>query len=315
MNAKLKGTICGVVAAISYGTNPLGALFLYEKGINAHSVLFYRFLLAACMLGVILLWRREVFSVTRQELGVLGFLGVLFATSSLSLFVSFHYMDAGVASTLLFVYPVMVAIMMALFFREKVTLVTVFSIFLALSGIGLLYQGDSGGTLSTVGVSLVMLSSLTYAVYIIVVNRSSLVMSSVKLTFYVLFFCVLTVGGHSLLTSGDHVQMLTTPAMWGAALMLALVPTVVSLIMMVVSVHLLGSTPTAIMGALEPLTAVIIGVTVFGEHFTIRLAVGILLILAAVILIIAGKSFSFPKIRSVLLHLKDRRPKRENDLS
>ena len=310
MNAKLKGTVCGIVAAVSYGTNPLGALFLYGKGINAHSVLFYRFLLAACVLGMILLWRREGFSVTRREMAVLGILGVLFATSSLSLFVSFHYMDAGVASTLLFVYPVMVAVMMALFFHEKVTLVTVFSIFLALVGIGLLYQGDNGGTLSTVGVLLVMLSSLTYAVYIIVVNKSSLVMSSVKLTFYVLFFCVLTVGAHSLLTGEDRIQMLTTPAMWGFALMLALVPTVISLIMMVVSVHLIGSTPTAIMGALEPLTAVIIGVTVFGESFTLRLAAGILLILSAVILIIAGRSLSLPKIRSVLIHAKGKRFRR-----
>lgn len=307
MNAKLKGTVCGIVAAVSYGTNPLGALFLYGKGINAHSVLFYRFLLAACVLGMILLWRREGFSVTRREMAVLGILGVLFATSSLSLFVSFHHMDAGVASTLLFVYPVMVAVMMALFFHEKVTLVTVFSIFLALVGIGLLYQGDNGGTLSTVGVLLVMLSSLTYAVYIIVVNKSSLVMSSVKLTFYVLFFCVLTVGAHSLLTGEDRIQMLTTPTMWGFALMLALVPTVISLIMMVISVHLIGSTPTAIMGALEPLTAVIIGVTVFEESFTLRLAAGILLILSAVILIIAGKSLSLPKIRSALIHAKEKR--------
>lgn len=304
MNARLKGTVCGIVAAVSYGTNPLGALFLYERGINAHSVLFYRFLLAACMLGLILLWRREVFSVTCRELGILGLLGVLFATSSLSLFVSFHYLDAGVASTLLFVYPVMVAVMMALFFREKVTWVTVFSIVLALSGIGLLYQGDGGGTPGTVGVSLVMLSSLTYAVYIVVVNRSSLVMSSVKLTFYVLFFCVLTVGVHSLLTEGERIQLLTTPAMWGFALMLALVPTVISLVMMVISVHLVGSTPTAIMGALEPLTAVVIGVTVFGESFTFRLAAGILLILAAVILIVVGRSFPFAKVRLALAHAK-----------
>ena len=104
--------------------------------------------------------------------------------------------------------------------------------------------------------------------------------------------------------------MLTTPAMWGFALMLALVPTVISLIMMVISVHLIGSTPTAIMGALEPLTAVIIGVTVFGESFTLRLAAGILLILSAVILIIAGRSLSLPKIRSALIHAKGKRFRR-----
>lgn len=311
MNAKLKGTICGVVAAVSYGTNPLGALFLYGEGINAHSVLFYRFLLAGVVLAMWMLARRESFHVTKRELSILCMLGVLFAISSLSLFISFHYMDAGVASTLLFVYPVMVAVMMAVFFREKVSRVTVFSILLALTGIGLLYQGDGGSTLSTAGVLLVMLSSFSYALYIIVVNKSSLTMSPVKLTFYVLFFCVLTVGAHSLLETKDHVQWLTTPAMWGFALMLALVPTVISLVMMVIAVQLIGSTPTAIMGALEPLTAVVIGITVFGESFTMRLAAGIALILAAVILIIAGRSLSLGKIRSAMARVAESRAKRQ----
>lgn len=303
MDARLKGTICGVIAAVSYGTNPLGALFLYADGINAHSVLFYRFSLAAVVLGGILLWRKEPLAVTRRELGVLALLGGLFGVSSLSLFVSFHYMDAGVASTILFVYPVMVAVIMVLFFRERLTLVTVSSIVLALSGIGLLYQGDGGSTLSTLGVLLVMLSSLSYALYIIVVNRSALAISPMKLTFYALLFCVLSVAGHSLLKEDDHLQLLTTPTMWGFAVMLALVPTVISLVMTAVSAQLLGSTPTAIMGALEPLTAVMIGVTVFGERFTARLAVGILLILAAVILIVVGRAFSLSKIRAVLARI------------
>ncbi|MCZ4052567.1 DMT family transporter [Oxalobacter sp. OxGP1] len=297
MDARVKGTICGIVAAVSYGTNPLGALFLYAHGISAHSVLFYRFLLAALVLGGLMLVRRVDFSLSRRELGILVLLGALFGTSSLSLFVSFHYMDAGVASTLLFVYPVMVAVMMALFFREKVTWVTIFSIVLALSGIGLLYQGD-GETLSMTGVLLVMLSSLTYAVYIIVVNKSSMVMSPVKLTFYVLLFCVLTVASHAFVGGHGGIQWLDEPAMWGYALLLALVPTVISLIMMVVAVQNVGSTPTAIMGALEPLTAVVIGVGVFGERLTMQLVVGIVLILAAVVLIIAGRALS----RQALVH-------------
>ena len=315
MQAKVKGTVCGIVAAVSYGTNPLGALFLYAMGIHTHSVLFYRFSLAALMLGGLLMMRRESFAVSWRELRIMAILGVLLATSSLSLFLSFHYMDAGVASTMLFVYPVMVAVMKALFFREKVKPVTVFSILLALAGVGLLYQGGQGGPLSTAGVLLVMLSSFSYAVYIIVVNKSSLYLSSVKLTFYVLLFCVLTVAGHSLLDPADHLQWLSTPVMWGLAAMLALVPTVISLITMVIAVKHVGSTPTAIMGALEPLTAVVIGVTVFHEELTVRLAFGIVLILAAVMLIIAGRALSLRRIRSMLagtrrLRWPDRRRRR-----
>lgn len=296
MTERLKGTLCGIIAAICYGTNPLGALSLYQEGINASSVLFYRFSLAAVLLAGLMLMQKKSFGVTRKELPVLAALGILFGISSLSLFTSFHYMDAGIASSLLFVYPVMVAVMMAIFFKEKLSFITVLSIALSMAGIVLLYRGDGSSTLSIFGVMLVMVSSLTYAIYIIIVNKSTLVMSSVKLSFYVLLFCIVTVAVRSFLGDGNHIQLLTTPSMWGWALMLALVPTVTSLVLMVIAVHAIGSTPTAIMGALEPLTAVVIGVTVFDEILTMRMVTGILLILFAVMLIITGKSFKPRKI-------------------
>lgn len=290
MNIKVKGAIYGTIAAVSYGTNPLGALFLYKEGLNPDTVLFYRFSIAAIILAVFMFVQKKSFQVTKRELLILAILGIMFATSALTLFTSFHYMDAGVASTLLFVYPVMVAVIMAVFFKEKVSLITVFSISLALAGIGLLYKNENGSTLNTIGVLLVMVSSLTYALYIIVVNKSSLMMSSAKLTFYVLLFCILTITIHSFIGKANHLQPLTTPSMWMWAIMLALIPTVISLVTMVLAVHAIGSTPTAIMGALEPLTAVVIGITVFGEIFTLRLTTGILMILCAVILIIVGKT-------------------------
>lgn len=302
MQSKLKGYLCGIGAAVCYGTNPLGALYLYEDGINANSVLFYRFALAVVMLGMLMAARRKSLKVSRRELSLLCALGVVFSTSSITLYFSFCFMDAGIASTLLFVYPVMVAVIMALLFKERLPAVSVFAIMLTLSGIAMLYHGDGGATLSTRGVMLVMFSSLSYAVYIVVVNKSPLRMSSMKLTFYVLFFGMLTVLTNSFIT-GLHIQMLTTPRMWSCAFMLALLPTVFSLVLMTISVHETGSTPTAVMGALEPLTAVVIGVAVFGEQLTPRLAAGIVLILTAVIMIIAGKSLFQTRVFSVVSHL------------
>lgn len=302
MQSKLKGYLCGIGAAVCYGTNPLGALYLYEDGINANSVLFYRFALAVVILGMLMAARRKSLKVSRRELSLLCALGVVFSTSSITLYFSFCFMDAGIASTLLFVYPVMVAVIMALLFKERLPAVSVFAIMLALSGIAMLYHGDGGATLSTRGVMLVMFSSLSYAVYIVVVNKSPLRMSSMKLTFYVLFFGMLTVLTNSFIT-GLHIQMLTTPRMWSCAFMLALLPTVFSLVLMTISVHETGSTPTAVMGALEPLTAVMIGVAVFGEQLTPRLAAGIVLILTAVIMIIAGKSLFQTRVFSVVSHL------------
>lgn len=301
MNSRLKGILCGVGAAVSYGMNPLGALPLYADGINTTTVLFYRYGLAVILLGLFMAVERKSFSITLKEFAILVPLGVLFALSSLTLFASFHFMDAGVASTLLFVYPVMVAIIMAIFFKERITFVTVLSILLSLSGIALLYRGGDGGVLDTTGVLLVMLSSLTYALYIVIVNKSSLRMSSLKLTFYVLLVGVLLITSCSFFGDGEaRIQILTTPSMWLHASILAVFPTVVSLLLMVVAVHEIGSTPTAVIGALEPLTAVMLGVTLFGEELTLRLSVGITLILSAVILIILGNSISLNRITVVV---------------
>ena len=302
MQSKLKGYLCGIGAAVCYGTNPLGALYLYEDNINANSVLFYRFALAVVMLGMLMMAQGKSLLVSMKELALLAVLGVVFSTSSITLYFSFCFMDAGIASTLLFVYPVMVAVIMAVLFKEKLSAAAIFAIVLALTGIALLYEGDGGATLSTVGVLLVMLSSLSYAIYIVVVNKSPLRISSLKLTFYVLFFGMLTILANSFIT-GIHIQMLTTPRMWMYALMLALLPTVFSLVLMVISVHEIGSTPTAVMGALEPLTAVVIGVMVFGEQLTLRLSVGIVLILVAVIIIVAGKSFFPARVFHVVSYL------------
>ncbi len=303
MNSKVKGTICGILAAISYGTNPLGALNLYADGLNANSVIFYRYALATLILAAIMIIQRKSFAVTRREFKVLLALGVLMAGSSLALYCSFNFMDAGIASTILFVYPVMVAVIMAVFFKEKVTPVTIVSIVMALSGISMLYKGGDGAVLSTVGVILVIISSLTYAVYIVVVNKSSLRMSSVKLTFYVLFIGTLMIILYSFTGDSARLQSITSIHSLFYALLLAVFPTVISLILMVIAVHNVGSTPTAVMGALEPITAVCIGVFVFGEVFTMRLAVGCLLILAAVTLIVAGKALPTQHITYVFSRL------------
>lgn len=304
MTSQTKGTICGIIAAVSYGTNPLGAPYLYQVGVNADSVLFYRYTLAAVILMALMKVKKIPFAINIKELSVIGGLGVLFAVSSLTLFTSFYFMDAGIASTLLFVYPIMVAVIMAIFFHEKITFSTTLSILLALSGIAMLYKSDGNETLSTIGIILVMVSSLSYALYIIIINRSGLRMSAIKLTFYVLLFCILTIIVHSCMGQSYRLQLLTTPYMWFFAFLLAVLPTVISLVTMSIAVRIIGSTPTAILGALEPLTAVAIGVTLFHEPFTPRLASGILLILSGVILIILGKSIRPRNLRLILDHLR-----------
>ncbi len=297
---KHKGIVCGILAAVCYGTNPFGALPLYEEGVNTASVLFYRFSMAVLMLAVMLIAERKSFSVKKGELKTLASLGALFAVSSITYYQSFRFMDAGIASTILFVYPVMVAVIMATFFKESVTLSTVSAIILALLGIGLLYRGGEGATLSTMGIILVMLSSLSYAVYIVIVNQSSIRMSSLKLTFYVLLICMMCLLAYSFTSPDLHLQLPPSPRAWFYACWLGLVPTILSLVLMTIAVHEVGATPTAIMGALEPLTAVAIGVLLFGESLTPRLMTGIVFILLAVMVIVLGKNFHLRTIKHTI---------------
>lgn len=289
-NSKLLiGTLCAIGAAVCYGTNPLGALNLYAEGMNTPSVLFYRFGLAWVIMALVVLLRHDGLRVDRREFRTLTALGLLFTLSSLSLYLSFHLMPAGVASTILFTYPVMTAAIMALCFRERVNVATVAAIALSLVGVVLLYWGGEAGTLSIGGVLLVLLSALTYALYIIVVDRSPLRMSSFKINFYVLFYCALGMLLYALLM-GEPIMLPPTPRAWFFVGWLAVVPAILALVMMVYAARYLGSTPTAILGALEPLTAVLIGVLVFHEPFSLRLVLGIALILAAVVLVVLAKA-------------------------
>lgn len=288
-NNKTKGFILGAIAAASYGMNPLFTLPLYSAGMSVDTVLFYRYSLAVIVLGIMMKFQKQSFAIKRVDVLPLCIMGLLFAFSSLFLFMSYNYMDAGIASTILFVYPVLVAIIMAVVFKEKVSPITMFSIALAFVGISMLCKSPGGQTLSLVGITFVFLSSLSYAIYIVGVNRSSLKdMPIAKLTFYVLLF------GLSVyvvrLQFCTELQVIPTPMLWINAVSLAVFPTVISLVTMTKAIHYIGSTPTAILGALEPVSALFFGVLVFGEQLTPRIILGILMVITAVTLIIGGKS-------------------------
>lgn len=283
LSAKSKGYLIGAVAAATYGTNPLFCLPLYEDGMNADSVLFFRYLLAIPIMGFMLLFRRgrKEFRISSNETLLLILMGFLMSSSSLALFLSYDYMDAGIASTLLFVYPIMVALLMTLFFKEKLTVMTGLCILLALSGIALLYKSSDGSTLSLPGTMLVMASSLTYAIYIVGVNQTKLhTMPTLKVIFYVLSFGLILFLLKFLF--GSEVTVPVNGLLWLNLLGLAVLPTAISFVCTTYAIQLIGATPTAILGALEPVTAVIIGVFVFGETMTVRIFCGILLIVIAV---------------------------------
>lgn len=296
MNAKAKGYILGSIAAASYGMNPLFALPLYKAGMDPDSVLFFRYPFAIPLLGIMIKARGRSFKIQRKETFPLIIMGLLVALSSLTLFLSYNYMAAGIASTLLFVYPIMVALIMAMVFKEKLALQTIVCMLLALGGIGLLYKSEDGSTLSLIGTLLVFASSLSYAIYIVGINQTSLKnVATLKVTFYVLLFG-LSLFVARLLYSG----VLNTPDqwyLWANLLALAVFPTAISFLCTTGAIQYIGSTPTAILGALEPVTAIFFGIAVFGESLTVRESFGLVMIIVAVTFVIAGGNITSQLVR------------------
>lgn len=296
-NGKFKGYLCGVVAAATYGTNPLFALPLYSDGMTADSVLFWRYLLAAPLMALMVRWRGRDFGLPRGSMALIVVMGVLVALSSLMLFESYNYMDAGIASTLLFVYPLMVAVIMAAVYKERLSTLTICCIALALFGIALLFKGGDA-SLSLTGTMLVMLSSLSYSLYMIGVDRPRLRdIPTVTLIFYVLLVGAMMFGCKIIAGGGETFTLPTRWYMWGCVLAMAVLPTVVSFLCTTEAVQYIGPTPTAILGALEPVTAVVIGITVFGEVVTPRDWAGLVLIVLSVSLVVAGGRITAPLIR------------------
>ena len=284
MSLQTKGVVLAIISAICYGMNPLGALFLYEEGLNVNSVIFYRFIFASILLAIFMLIKKDSFYLKFKEIILLALLGLLFGISAISLFNSFLYMDAGLASTVLFIYPIFVAIIMALFFKEKNSIITILSIVFAFLGVVLLYESD-GANVSNFGIFLVIVSSLCYAIYIVIINQY-LKLSALKVTFYSMLFCTITILIHSFFDSSLNIMPLVNFNMWFYTIFLALVPTIISLLFLIKAIQLIGSTSASILGALEPLTAVLIGVYVFNEKITFWLVIGIVFILFGVLLIV-----------------------------
>lgn len=301
----LKGFAFGILTSATFGLIPLFTLPLMAKGMQFDSILFYRFLFAALALTGIMAAKKESFQVAKREIPVLILLGFFYTASAMFLFWGYNFMSAGIATTLHFTYPVFVTLIMLLFFREKTSWITLMAIVLAICGVARLSINEGEMKLSALGVFIVLLSAVGYALYITTVNKSRVQkMTGRKLTFYV--FVVSTILFAIKAGTNEGIQPIPDPMSFANLILLAIVPTVISNITLVLAVHNIGGTLTAVLGAVEPITAVCVGVLVFSEPFTPNLAVGILLIIIAVTLIILSKSIqnTLRKIYRKVTHLQ-----------
>ncbi len=289
MNTTFKGYLHGLLASGSFGLIPFFTLPLLTQGMGFDIVLFHRFLFAGVMVGGILIARHQPLHVTLPELGMLAGLSSMYTTSAILLFWGYTCLSSGVATTIHFLYPVFVALLMAMLFHERKSLLTLSAIVLACGGVALLsWGGGDGEGINLFGVGIVLLSAVCNAVYITGMSRSRVrALPGLRITFYVFLFGALIELCHTALRGEFY--LVTDPGDLIRLIMLALVTAVISNLLLVSAVKLVGSTPAAVLGAMEPVTAVCVGILVFNEPLTLNLLSGMVLIIAAVCLIVLAR--------------------------
>ena len=289
------GLFLGLMAAVCYGFIPLFTKELQAPAVglplSSSTILFYRFGIASLILAAIMFVRRESFRITYAEFVRLVQLAFLSNGAALFLISGYRYCSSsGVATTLHFTYPILTALIMMVFFRERSRLSTWIAIGLSIAGVALL-SGIGGGA-QWLGIVLEIISALCFALYLIRVNRSRVSqMPVVKLTFYVMAFGTLIFAAFIAYERADfdisaHYALIPTAPGWLNLCLLSVICTVVTNLALVYATQSIGPTVASILGVLEPLTALVLGILFLGEELTPSMAAGIGLILPAVLIII-----------------------------
>lgn len=282
---KLNGFLYGIISSASFGLIPLFAIPAMQHGMDFMNVITYRFLFATIALAILLKVRKVSFAIEKSDLPTLLLLSVFYIVSSVFLLWGYKFMPSGIATTIHFMYPVITTLVMMLLFHEKNSLSRTLAILMAIGGVYALSYTDAQGETNLVGIIIVLLSAVGYAFYLVTVGqRKNKELKGLRLTFYVFFFSTLMLITGMLTTSSLH--LIPDIPTFGNLLLLAIIPTIVSNLTLIEAIKYIGATQTSVLGAMEPVTAVIVGITVFGEAFTLPIAIGIVLIIAAVTIII-----------------------------
>lgn len=287
---KFNGVFYASLSSASFGFSPLFSLGLLAAGLSGFDVLSYRWLIAGLVLMIYAFFKKKSLRINSFSEGwKIAILSILRSITSITLLIGYANISSGIASTINFMYPVIVTICMMLFFGEKRSFMDIVAILVSIFGVYLLASGDSimveGGN-TRVGLICSLISAFSFAAYYIAMKQMRAdKIEVVKFTTWVMLLSALYFIVCALIFEG-RITVITGGKNWLNILGLGLWATMVSNITGVKAIRRIGPTHTSILGALQPVTAVVLGVLFLGEHLYIRSCIGITLILAAVSVVV-----------------------------
>lgn len=287
---RLNGIFYAVISSASFGFSPLFSIGLLAAGLSNFDVLSYRWGIAGIILMIYAFCKKKSLRINSFDEGwKILLLSALRAITSVTLLIGYANISSGIASTINFMYPVIVALCMMFLFGEHKSWVDIGAIAVAIFGVYLLASGDSliveGGNTS-LGLTCSIISAFSFAAYYILMKQLKAdKIEVVKFTTWIMLLSAVYFIICAFIFEGE-LQMIHGGKNWLYILGLGLWSTMISNFTGVKAVRRIGPTLTSILGALQPVTAVILGVTFLNEHLYMKSLIGILLILAAVTVVV-----------------------------
>ncbi|MEG0641031.1 MAG: DMT family transporter [Clostridium sp.] len=285
---KYKGFLFSIISSAAFGIGPSFAKIAYSNGSNPTSVLMFRFLIATIILFGYLMFNKINIKVSRKQFIMLFIIGILgYTITTQTLFVSYVYLDMGLATTLHFTYPVIICVFSFFVYKEKISRPKLFSIILAGFGVYSLIAFEDQ-KLNTLGVVLSLISGLTYAITVIGLGLKPIKPLDNKIaTMYVSFGAFLGLLIYGLFDKSIILEY-NTPIVL-SYFGIAIISTILPIVLLLKSIEMIGATSATILSTFEPIVSILFGIILFGEQLTFALILGMVFIILSAIILAKGK--------------------------
>ena len=279
---RLTGVLLVAVSAAAFGSMAIFGVWAQDDGTGTPALIFVRFALASVVLVGVMRVRGVGLPPLRRCVPVAAMGGIGYVGQSYCYFLALEHAQASLVALLLYLFPAFVAVLAAVFLRERIGLVTAAALVLALVGSALVVGGGSGRPL---GIALGVGAAVIYSVYI---TAGSVVTDGLDVIAVATIVCVAAavVCGTVvvvLAAAGRPTSFPSSAGGWGTLLAIALICTVVAILAFFGGLARLGPTSTSVLSTLEPVVTVGLATWLLSESLTGPQAVGGLLVLAAVV--------------------------------